>query len=951
MVDYLYVSEEEQKTYNKRRKALLEQYHILANGICRDLAKAVVAELAANKDSEDIRLGLENRDIATAIDLEVAKQFLDETKFIVPSFFEAEDPDFFIGGDDYDADHFYLNTGDQTWLYAKHNQEDSYGRGGWGQKNLEFHRSNYMEVKDRPGEVLGLLVFTFCFSKKHEKLLEGYPELKEAAATFYYLLKTAQPQPQISDDAVGEVRDEVKYQSALEPIFKGKIPLLGEYEQLDTLHRKFAYDPEAVKKKRAEKNYSFKALKASEEMPAVYCDKDITAPATIINKTADLLGGSDLAERLKCYRDVDPFGADPTGFYYCRTLMNVAAMLMDPEQPLDDKTRLLSPFNDANKAVMQLCKHIGETQLKLDEETTLRLHDEKAKAYYLDALFMYVAHAYTEKPAAKFPGAKKGSWFELLINPGDKDNGRRTNVQAFMAAFAAEGANPAPQFEKVLDNNFDKGLTLKTESEKIYECLKKLNGVSSYVDKADGVMNQTIKTKKGLGSNKRTSEDLTRRLKDYKKSPKYQKLLVGTKTLGFFMAAANIAEFVQGRQRLDLPNLTGFVGDLLSVSRQMGDLIPKALQASSPEAKAAAKAVKSLPESVEHLLKVDKISSASHMKVLTRFGLVGVMAGAVNDIATMDLENNRDYTVATLTKNGIYLALLLVPGAGWAGAAGLTAIATLELVWYFASENIHNSSLELYLYKSLLFNASKHNENRSFNEQEYDPDYPYTASTLLDTLKSSGGRYTIGKQPTEAAKLKGFMSIDGLRTFIAENYRTCPHTFDAALANELALLKASLYGYKLETETSDRDMRLGARGMEFSVHSYEKVQLSKNLFDESETVWLVQDGTYTDLGKMRSYDIVPYSLERSGTFDKRAAEYLSNYDPAAAMGNIDKGVLVGDILKDVKLIVVSKQAIVKFAVECNTMTDGANAEVHIGGFKIEGMSEEDYKHVKKDANA
>jgi hypothetical protein len=161
------------------------------------------------------------------------------------------------------------------------------------------------------------------------------------------------------------------------------------------------------------------------------------------------------------------------------------------------------------------------------------------------------------------------------------------------------------------------------------------------------------------------------------------------------------------------------------------------------------------------------------------------------------------------------------------------------------------------------------------------------------------------------------------------------------------MLKTTLYGYKLEPTTSERDMRLQARGMEFGVLSRHKVQLSKNLFDETETVWLTQHGAYTDLGKMRSYDIVPYVLERSDLFDKRAEEYLGKYDPAAAMGLMNKGVLVGDMLKDVKLIVVSKQAIVKFAVECDTMTDGANAEVHINGFKVEGMNEEDYDHVKK----
>jgi hypothetical protein len=174
-----------------------------------------------------------------------------------------------------------------------------------------------------------------------------------------------------------------------------------------------------------------------------------------------------------------------------------------------------------------------------------------------------------------------------------------------------------------------------------------------------------------------------------------------------------------------------------------------------------------------------------------------------------------------------------------------------------------------------------------------------------------------------------------------------PHAFEAAMENELALLKTSLYGYKLDSETSERTLRLrNAYGMEFGVLSRDKVQLDKNLFDDAQSVWLAQNGTYEELGKMRDYDIIPHVISQSELFESRAAEYMKTLAPATAMGVMKKDVLVLDMLKGLCLIVVCNEVVVKFAVECKAK-DLGNAEVWISGFKVEGMTEEDYKHVKK----
>ncbi|WP_457743607.1 hypothetical protein, partial [Sulfurimonas sp.] len=67
-----------------------------------------------------------------------------------------------------------------------------------------------------------------------------------------------------------------------------------------------------------------------------------------------------------------------------------------------------------------------------------------------------------------------------------------------------------------------------------------------------------------------------------------------------------------------------------------------------------------------------------------------------------DKSNNEDYYVAVELKNALYLSLLLTPAF-----VALGAIAITELVWYLIRDSIENSKLELYLYKSLLFNQIK----------------------------------------------------------------------------------------------------------------------------------------------------------------------------------------------------------------------------------------------------
>ena len=160
-------------------------------------------------------------------------------------------------------------------------------------------------------------------------------------------------------------------------------------------------------------------------------------------------------------------------------------------------------------------------------------------------------------------------------------------------------------------------------------------------------------------------------------------------------------------------------------------------------------------------------------------GVVGVIVHSINETNKLEGTNNKDMIIAVETKTAIYLALLFTPAWIALGATILT-----ELVWAFIKDAIYNSKIEQYLYQSLLFNTTEHNEKRFYNEQE---GTGYKASIMIDTFKASGINL----------KVEHFKSITAIQEFIANNYTQYQDIFDIAMKNELSQLNAIAYDLNL----------------------------------------------------------------------------------------------------------------------------------------------------------
>ena len=281
-----------------------------------------------------------------------------------------------------------------------------------------------------------------------------------------------------------------------------------------------------------------------------------------------------------------------------------------------------------------------------------------------------------------------------------------------------------------------------------------------------------------------------------------------------------------------------------------------------------------------------------------------------------------------------------------------------EIVWSFIKDYIENSRMELYLYESLLFNTTEHNDNRYFNTIESNKSF--RAGIFVETLKHSNALFTLGGEETPASKLNGFVSAKEVREFIAENYDEHSSVINTAMTNELAQLKSVLYGYSISTEDAYSSTPLSSAGITINVQSKYGVKLSKSLYDEAKEVYVTYDKAeadgiyktvYEKLPKQQTYDITAHLVSQSNAFDKYAKNsglnQKSDREKQMWMGSPSQTQLVNEILKNVSIIAVCENINVKYDVTYNIYFQAANNQADITEIKAASLTEDDYKQIKE----
>ncbi|WP_324172825.1 hypothetical protein [Sulfurimonas sp.] len=925
LLEYLYVDEKEQTIYDEQIEELKTQYEILLDGV-QKLGSHVVENM----------IGL---NLGSFIDYKTAKDYMDEVKFIDKGFFKRVSKNGI-----YNEKYFRVYIEKLVYFYAQDEDKSEYSR-GFNSKDLFLQGKGYLpKGKENASDALAYVTFTLCYSPKHKEKLEEFPELKAASETFYYLLKNAKALPQINEKTKEDIFDEMKYQKDFIDMITGKDSLLGEFENLDNYLKEIAFNPKAASSEKAKKAYGFKSLKAGSSAQEIFYKKDIKNPQEILKDVATSLKNKELSSVLDAYKSIEEFDSDEDKHNYYHYLLNLSYVLIAPRAKLDAETQEVSLFNNDNKAIQTIILHLTNAMNSLGEEKAQALHDEPIKQYYLEMLFALITHAKVEKPNYKYDSFdKKGSLFGVLSSGVRQDKGREANLSSFLESFSVEEKKQEINTSNINDQNYDNALKLKTDSTTLYEKLKKIDGISSYVSKFD----ESVDDFGGKDS------ELNKKFQALRKTTAYKSLLASSKVLSFFMVAGNIAEFTQGKKRINLTNLVNFAGDLMSVSGTVVNI------ARDPVVKLTIPGTRGLsrvtvPESLEHVAKLNKIVSASTMKVIARFGLIGPMVGAVNELSEISLENNKDYFIAVGAKNAIYLGLLFSPALVAFGAVVLT-----EIVWYFLKDSIENSKMELYLYDSLLFNTTQHNDKHFFNEIESSKSY--RASIFLEALKSSNKVFKLEDKDIASSELKGFSSSKEIREFIADNYDTHSSIIDTAMLSELSQLKSVLYGYSVKKEEIHNNIiRLQAAGVSINLHSPNSIKLSESLYRDVDEVYLSytklqpndkQEQYVQKIQKAKTYDVTGHIARTSKVFEIQAEAiglpYKTDIEKKMWMQSASQSTIMRQMLEDVAIIFKSENVTIKYEIEYNVYFQSANNYAEIKELKSSSLTQEDYKCIKE----
>ncbi|WP_422079249.1 hypothetical protein [Sulfurimonas sp.] len=905
ILDYLYVNTSEQKLYDKQRDELREQYILLADEL------KMFGDYIFEKGTDRI-IGT---NLASFIDYKVAKDYIDEVKFIDEGFFESISPWFKY----YDEKHFYLNTKKNSYLYAKESDRRNYSGGGFSQQYLRIQGNGYKE-EESPSDAFAFVLFTICFSKKHKTELDKYPKLQEAANKFYYLLKNATPLPKINEKVKDEIHNKLFNQNEFIKTTTGRDSLLNEYRELDDKLQEIAFDAKIHKKLIATNSYDFKALKtAKEDTTKIFYDENLKTPQKLLKNISKALSSSELKSTLENYKSIEVFESDDDKYAYYLYLINLAFMLIDPRVKIDEETQELSPFTKGNKPIQEFLSFIGKELQTLDEEMALKLHEEDIKLLYLNSLYSLIAEAKLSKGA------------------------RASNADSFLKNFEIKVNVNKEETSELLSQDFDKELKLKSDSQSMFETLKKIDGVSSYLDKFE----ESEGEKKGRGT--KTSLDSKQATPRYKllNSKPYKQLLNSTKALSFFIAAGNIAEFMKGKEKLKLNNLVNLSQDILSVSSSLAEFSSKADHKLSQRITQRVSKF-SIPSSLDDLAKVNKVASPSSMRVIARFGLVPVMLNATIELSQINKEENLNYFIAVGAKNAIYLAMLFTPATVGVGTIVLS-VAMLELSWALVKDTIENSKLELFIEDSLLFEKQDSFMNRSLEDK-------FKAPMLIKAINSSSKKFFVSGVETKGSEIKGFKSIDKIREFIADNYDAHSSLLDAALINELSQLRAILYGFSMTQINNYKPIDLRYGSIEIHPKSQHSIKLSSSLKSSAEVIYLSyfnvdneSKRVYEKLQINTEYDITGHLLSQdrfSTILDSINFNAKSDIDKISWVGSPSQTQVLGAMLKDVYIIVVTPETTLRYNVVYNHIYRQAQTEIYIEEIQTTQLSEEDMKEIK-----
>jgi hypothetical protein len=795
IVDYFYVDKDEKKRYKEDTQKLKHIYNQLVS-------------LLLNSDALLNKFFEKDNDISKILDKDkhkVAASYIQQINFLKSDFFEDKN--------DEKADETlknatitkrYFKTGTKTlkFIYMTKALSGQSKRVGYGYRNFEFNSSNqaYTKVKDDARQVLAYLLFSLFFSEEFEeelKTLSSFNKIDSLRDKFLVELKSIAPLPNISDSSIEDVREAVKVNSSVYWETIGKLKsyrdnYLDIYENLDYTKKIKSFEQKGDSVK-----FDTKYLYYDSSLKYYKKEKEFTSAKEFLEIIETKLKDAKLIEVLGIYKNIK----NTNSFNYVVSTMNIVYMLSAPRTFLDEESDKTSFFNNSLTHIYDFAVDLTNKRIALSDEEK----DILNKQYQ-------ISNSYSDMQV------------KLLLNsvffPKEKNSTPKGLL--FLEQFATKDEN-----EKLLDENKDKykavtGIpqNLKSKERQIYETIKRIEGVTSGIEKILEEINKNSEYADSTLS-ERTIYRIDKGLKVF------SNILVYASAIDYL--------FVNDETK-DIKSHIGFINDMMNISVMVGGFIEK-----NPKMPLEilrnylnAKALKEVSLSSQKLLTYAKDT------VLKKLSIITIVVTTLFDSVNLYRRDDYDALAVTTLASGINLALLICYPTLPVFVVGVL----LTIITGIILNEIIDSDVDIYFKKSLLYKTIDFSIFKElFNKEQ---SKKYQAYYLFETTNKDEELKTISTD--------GFNSPKKLIDFVAVNYKGKENFFDTALNNELSFLKAAIYGYKLELLDRRRGKKL-KNAYNYDVTLWQKtfIKIPNNLYSDKDSKFILNyENQYKNLEKNRT---------------------------------------------------------------------------------------------------
>ncbi|QKF81480.1 hypothetical protein [Halarcobacter ebronensis] len=787
LVDYFYVSKNEEKIYKEDTEKLKTLYNKLVGLLLSD-------------DSLLEKFFKDENDISKILDKDtkkVAASYIQQINIIKSDFFEDKNDSKRkenLNNAMITKRYFKTTAKNQKFVYMTKAVTGQSKHVGYGYKKFEFNSSNqaFTKIKNDARQVLAYLMFSLYFSEEFEdelKKLDNYSKIDSLRDKFLLQLKSIAPLPNISDDSIQDVQKAVKvnssvYWDTIGALEEYKDNYLKEYENLDHTKKIKSFEQygDSVKFKTKYLYYD-KTLKYYKK------EKEFETPKEILTKIVSKLNDSKLIEVLNIYKNIK----DTNSFNYVVSAMNIAYMLSTPRIYLDEETDKTSFFSSSLTHIYDFVVDLTNKRINLSDEEKNTLNKE-----------YQIANNYSDMQV------------KLLLNSVFFPENKNPKGLEFLKLFAKKDEN-----QKLLKENEDKyksvtGLpqNLKSKERELYETIKNIEGITSGLEKI-------LVEMKNVAPERRTLSKTV-----------YFRVGSKLKVFSNILVYASAADYLFfNDEKKTIKSHIGFINDMANISVMVGGFIEKNPKMPLEVLRnyLSAKAVKEISLSSQKLL------TYAENTMLKKLSIISIVVTTLFDSVNLYKREDYDALAVTTLATGLNIALLICTPTLPAFITGVL----LTIITGIILNEIIDSDVDIYLKKSLLYKTIDFSVFKALFDKEQSK--KYQAYYLFETTNKD--------DELKAISDDGFNDYKKLIDFIGKNYKGKENFFDTALNNELSFLKASIYGYKLELLDRRKGKKLkNIYGNDVQLWQNTFVKVPQILIDNKETKFIFKiDDTYKEI--------------------------------------------------------------------------------------------------------